>query len=89
MAEARKEVVSVEEKRRRGRPKKKELAEKPRVVSIHIPKEMNIELTKRAKERGLPLSGYVRFALFVFMQREAAEEAELQARIAAAREATT
>lgn len=79
----------MEEIRKRGRPAKQSNYEPGRAVSMVLSRKMYAELTQRAGKRDLPLSSYMRFALFDFMQREATEEAERQAKIDATRAGVT
>ena len=79
----------MERRRGSGRPPKSEHYIPPngkRVVAFRIPPEMKDEFIMRAKRKGVTLQAYLQFALHDFMQREAAKEAEWQARIEAARE---
>lgn len=41
-----------------------------RIVAIRIPPEMNLELTAKAKEKGMSFTSYIKNALYWYMQRE-------------------
>lgn len=41
-----------------------------RIVAVRIPPEMNLELTAKAKEKGMSFASYIKNALYWYMRRE-------------------